>query len=144
MVSWRVALCGFLIFHSFAGTSVFADDALREKVTSFFKLMILKLDLHAAACNGYAPSDTGQVRIKLRQYSMDKNGFDYFEPMGEKVNEIRTKLAQAPAVESQRQCVDALRQSLQDYGAMRDVFMHEFPGERAIPPLIDLGSIGLQ
>lgn len=66
---------------------------------------MLKLDLYAAACKGFAPFDTAQIRQKFKQYSQDKNGFDYFEPMSGKVEEVRAKLARASyATRSSAEC----------------------------------------
>ncbi len=98
---------------------------------------MLKRDLYAAACKDFAPFDTAQIRQKFKQYSQDKNGFDYFEPMSEKVEEVRAKLARASAADSQRECTDSIRKSVEEYAVVRDAFIRRIRNEKVMPPVID-------
>jgi hypothetical protein len=139
-----VVVCSFIALSFFVVTAAFADKVNDETKTAFLHLTMLRVDLLAAACKDDVPFDTAPIRQKLRQYSMDKKGFDYFESAAQKVDEMRADIASLPAADRQRQCMNDLRKSIRYYMEMRDLFMRGRRDVRVVPPPIDIGKMDMQ
>lgn len=140
MVKLFVAASSMLLVFT-AATVSFGDeltDKSGEEARAFLRIAMLKLDVQAAGCKEYMPTDAAQIRRKLGQYSRDVNGFDYFVLEPSKVDKIRAALARLPVAEGQSLCLDVLRKSVQEYMAIRDVFMRLSRNDGTVPPRIDL------
>lgn len=133
--AWVLAVLALTVVTSASAGEVTAKPA--EQVAAIFRVTMLKLDVQAAACKDYVRFDTEQIRQKLSQYSKDVNGFDYFEPMPPKVEELRATLARLPRTDSQALCMDVLRKTIIEYTEVRDVLMRLTRNDGVVPPPID-------
>jgi hypothetical protein len=136
--------CSVLTLSFFVVTPVFADEALERRIKSFLTLTILKLEIQATVCGGYTSVDTALINRKLQEYTMASKGLTHVEAIDKTIKELRAELGGLPAAESQLSCMDELRKSIDEYSAMRDVFLHRKLDKGIPPPLLDRETVGLQ
>lgn len=137
-------VCSFIVLSFLFGTAAFAGRYTDQEIKNFLTLTIIKLDLSAAACSGYASFDTALINQKLKQYAKNGNGVVPSEVLDRRVKELRAELGGMSAAESQVKCADLLRASIDEYSAIRAVFLHRMLDKGIPPPLIGLESLSVQ